>query len=354
MRTYLFSLTATLAAALASLAAGSDLHAAHSPWSDAGFNYTSHEGQCWYAPAQPDCPPSPPSIWSDIGLSVFGGVENFRGIPDADAGDNNGAKIGFELAAPLPYLKQYGIGFQVGASCGAFDFAGRAMTHHQHAIQTQSFLTMGLFVRPEPRMPLSLGIVYDWMFNHRYGVFAESPTLGQVRGQMAYFVGSRDEVGVFGTYDVQKSHQTKKHLAFDFRVTYRPIAQANLFWRHLFGGGVESTIWAGTPLRNRLNRTKSNRPGKYIIGAEIAVPFLESWALIGRACYMQPSTKNGPVASREYASNIAINLVYYFGGDPNRASGESSAWMPYMPMANNSNFFVDAASKIVHYRSLGL
>lgn len=354
MRTFYSSWMHTFVHTIAVFGLASQLHGRSSAWKEGGYTNFSTPNDCWYDPenAQAKRTLANQYYLTDIGVSAFIGVDNFRGIPDADAGDNSGALFGFNVATPLPYLKECGIGFQLGGSYGAYDFAGRAHTRHNKAIQSQGFVTAGFFFRPQQCTPLSLGITYDWMFNQNYSLYAESPTLQQVRGQLAYYVTSSDEIGVWGTYDVAKVHKVYEHRTFDYRITYRPISQANFFWRHLFSGGVETTAWAGLPTRNRLNQEHSKRPGKFIVGCEITVPFLDSWALIGRACYMQPGTKRGALGSKEYTSNIAINLVYFLGG--NSACGEknaSPAWMPYLPVANNSTFFADVETKVVKHKS---
>lgn len=348
MRTYLSSSFFTLATLFSSLLMS------HIDGNSVDFPTTSTKGDNWYNPSVETAAPQPaPQMviggynCEEIGFALSVGVENFRGLPDAGGSDNYGVKAGGEVATPFPYLSKYGVGLQIGGSYGAYDFAGRAHSHVR-GVQSQAFLTAGLFVRPHGDSSLSVGIVYDWMFNNNYAQYAANPTLEQVRGQIAYYITACDELGVWGTYDTRKARKIDHHRTFDFCIDYRAISQGNIFWRHLFGQGVESTVWFGVPLRNRIDRSRSNKPGKYIIGLEFAVPFFESWAIVGRACYMQPGTRNGPVGSREYTSNIAINLVYYFGGDPNISRRDSSAqaWMPYMPTANNSNFFVDSAVKV--------
>lgn len=286
---------------------------------------------------------------SEIGLSCFGGFESFRGIADSNIGDNNGAHVGAELASPVPYLSNCGIGFQLGGSVGAYDFAGRTSHHHSEAIQYQEFVTAGFFIYPSAFCPIGIGITSDWMFNQNYGGFAQSPTLQQYRAKVSYFVTPNDEMGFWGSYDGGKVHKVHNFGFIKSRLTYRPIAQLNFFWRHFFGGGVESNVWVGAPFRNRLSRIGSNRPGKYIVGAELSVPFFDSWALVGRGTFMQSGTKKGRLGAREYVSNIAVDLVYYFGGNPN--ANKSPAWSPYLPLANNSNFFVDVCTKSIDHKS---
>lgn len=281
---------------------------------------------------------------SKVGLSCFAGFENFRGIPDSNVGDNNGAHLGAELTCPVPCLDFYGVGVQVAGSVGAFDFAGRATNvHHKRAIQYQEFLTVGLFIYPGPFCPIGFGIVSDWMFNQNYGIYVQKPTLQQYRAKVSYFLTSNDEMGFWGSYDATKANKLHDYGFIRSKITYRAIGQINFFWRHFFGCGVQSTLWVGSPVRNRLNRLESNRAGKYIVGAELSVSFFDSWELNGKACYMQPGTKKGKPGAREYVSNIAVNLVYYFGGNPHAC--KSCAWTPYLPIADNSNFFVDVCTK---------
>lgn len=349
MRRLFSSWILTLATTFVSFSAASQLDGRPSCWTDAGFTSVSSPDDCWYEPDKAYAKKimSDRYCLTDLGVSAFVGIDNFRGIPDADAGDNNGVLVGLNIASPLPGLKSHGVGFQIGGSYGAYDFAGRGHTRHNKAIQSQGFVTAGFFIRPQPCTPLSLGVVYDVMFNQNFSLYAEDPLLQQVRGQIAYFLGSCNEIGVWGAYETASSHKIYKNRTYDYTISYRAISQANLFWRHLFSGGVESIVWAGAPIRNRLNKDHSKRPGKFIVGLELSVPFLESWALIGRASYMQPGTKKGVLGSKEYTSNIAINLVYYIGGNPNLSEDPSTgAWMPYLPLANNSNFFVDASTKV--------
>jgi hypothetical protein len=284
-------------------------------------------------------------LWNDIGLSVFGGVENFRGIPDAEGGNNHGICVGFNAASPIPALALRGFGFQLGGSAAVLDFAGRGRpSRNRKSVQGQEFITAGLFIRALPEMPLSMGIVYDCMFNQNYGVYGEDPTLQQIRGQFAYYFTNCDEFGLWATYDLNKTHQIQHYSYYEFDIAFRPIAQANIFWRHLFGNGVESSVSLGYTLRNRLDRYHSNRPGKYIVGLELSVPFLESWLLVGKASYMQPGTKRGIHGQMDYASNISINVVYFFGGNPNTT--ENCAWMPYLPLADNTYFLVDSVGEV--------
>lgn len=338
----------TLVTAIALLGMSSPLFA-RSSWSDAGFSTVSRPSDCWYEPEKASLQRANSNYysWTDIGLEAFVGADNFRGIPDYDNGDNHGVLAGLNVATPIPYLKRHGVGFQLGGSYGAYDFAGRSSPNNKE-IQSQGFLSVGLFIRPQPCTPLSLGIAYDWMFNKNFSIYAEDPTIEQLRAQIAYFLTASDEIGIWGTYDTSTAHKLLKCGWYDSQMNYRAISQANVFWRHIFEGGTESNVWVGTTTKHRLNRQHSDHAGKFIVGVELTVPFLDSWALLGRACYMQPGTKRGAVGSREYTSNIAVNLVYYFGGDSNNTESVSSAaWMPYLPLANNSNFMVDAATTFI-------
>lgn len=288
----------------------------------------------------------PSSFLTDFTYQAFGGVDHFRGIPDSDYGDNNGLIVGLQGAAPLPYLGSSGIGFQAGASYGAYDFAGRGFTNkNKKDIQSQGFTTFGLFKRAMPCSPWSVGIAYDIMFNQHFSIYSESPTLTQWRTQLACFFGDYDELGLWASWSGSTSHKTYRYYTVcDHKLSYKAVSQCNFFWRHIFQNNTETSVWVGVPFVKRLNRKLSEYPAKYIVGGKISVPFGDSWDITGRAQYAQPPTKKGPQGSRDYGCNIAIEIGYNFGGNSTKAPAVAP-WNPYLSLANNSNFMVDAKSQ---------
>lgn len=285
-------------------------------------------------------------FFAGLTTQLFFGVDDFRGIPDSDYGDNSGLIVGAQGAAPLPYLDCYGLGLQMGASYGAYDFAGRGFTHrNQKDIQSQGFVTFGFFKRPLHRSPWSAGLAYDVMLNKNFSIYSESPTLTQWRAQLACFFGDFDEFGLWASWSGPTTHKSYRYYDLcGHKISYRAVAQFNFFWRHICENNVETAVWIGVPFAKRLNRTLSEYPGKYIVGGKICVPFGDAWELAGRAQYVQPATKKGPFGSRDYSTNIAIEIGYDFGGNATK-SPAAAPWTPYLPLANNSNFMVDVKTR---------
>ena len=149
------------------------------------------------------CDPCP-----DYGIVGFFGVDSFKGISDGDYQGNFGAVTGLNAALPVPGLRNYGIGWQLGMSYGVYDFDGRDSSFdHQGQCQEQIFVTTGFFHKAEGDQRLSYGVVYDWMINNNWGVFGTAPTLGQWRGQIEYALSGCNAVGVWGCVRDLRSQQ---------------------------------------------------------------------------------------------------------------------------------------------------
>ena len=122
---------------------------------------------------------------SPIGGYVSSGVDSFRGITNGSYPGNNGVVTGFNLGGQL--IEDYGIGWQAGMSYGVYNFSGRVSPGSQlNEVTQQTFLTLGLFRRADAEHRFSWGVVHDWMISDNFGVFGNSPTLAQFRGQAAW------------------------------------------------------------------------------------------------------------------------------------------------------------------------
>ena len=131
-----------------------------------------------------------------IGVEVTTGVECWRGIVDSALQNNAGPFTSANVGVPIPGLREYGIGAQAGFSYAAADLDGRELLNstgnfaNSSDVQQQLFFTAGLFRRafdgPSFTSRFNFGIAYDWMVNDAYGLYAQSPTLGQWRGQIGY------------------------------------------------------------------------------------------------------------------------------------------------------------------------
>ncbi|MEN6406331.1 MAG: DUF6666 family protein [Thermoguttaceae bacterium] len=273
-----------------------------------------------------DCDPS-------FGVVGQFGFDAFKGAGDSVYQDNFGVVTGLNAAMPVPWLSEYGIGWQAGMTYGAYDFDGRATSADSAAeTQQQIFVTTGFYRKAREGQRFSAGIVYDWMLNTNAGYQALDPTFGQWRGQIEYALSETNGIGVYGTL----RDRTAKY----FELTAaRPINQANLFWHHKFCSGADSWLWFGFPEQDRLNNDGSLYD--WLLGASVQVPISERLALYGNAQYVHPSSVAGATASAECAWNVGGGIAWYFGGHAVSHSLNGKCWMPYMPVANNSTFLVD-------------
>src|SRR5581483_4987509 len=85
--------------------------------------------------------------------------DSWRGITSGTYPGSNGFTNGLNFAAPMPLLGDYGIGYQLGASYGVYNFSGRSSPGSQLNEATQQmFVTTGFFRRADADHRLSWGV----------------------------------------------------------------------------------------------------------------------------------------------------------------------------------------------------
>lgn len=259
------------------------------------------------------------------------GYDFFRSIPDGSWEGNTGAFASVNLWKKLP-AKYCGLGMQLGASYGVYDWNGRlsSPSGEDGSSQQQAFATVGIFRETPCESGFNAGLVYDWMWTKNFGAFALDPKIDQLRFQGGYLLCCRNEFGIWGTLDLHWSRNS----SFEIPVTYRALSQVNAFWRHIFSNCAETMLWAGVPYKRSL-LFSSGLAGKFIIGGSFRAPLTSRLEIEGHGSYMHPRSRSGSPKPLNYAANICIELKWSFG---DRACGAQS----YMPLGNNSNFLVDS------------
>jgi hypothetical protein len=280
-----------------------------------------------------------------IGTMFFAGMESFRGISDGDFQNNNGMVVGGNVGMPIPLLRNYGFGVQLGGSLGAYDFDGRTSNSvgtdaGGSDVQQQVFVTLGIFRRATEKLPFNMAFAYDWMINDAYGVYATSPRLGQFRSQFGWAFNASNEIGVWSAInDRGDSKNVADPAAGSITVSYRPLSQANVFWHHNFDSGADSWLWAGAPEAEKLG--DGGRPGEYTVGLTMQVPLTNRVALYGSGQYMRPTATAGPIASIKDAYSVGFGLEFFPRGSSRNRTVAGNCWMPVLPVANNGSFLVD-------------
>lgn len=273
-----------------------------------------------------------------LGIVGFAGLDAFKGISDGSYESNFGAVTGLNSGTPLLGLSEYGIGWQTGISYGVYDFDGWGDPGDERVgAQQQVFVTTGVFRKAPPGRRLSFGLVYDWMFNKNWGVFAVSPTVGQWRGQIEYALSGCNSVGVWGC--VNDLYSVQNSPLYGTRIRNAGVTQANMFWHHKFNRGADSWLWVGIPERTSLTGVGSL--GDWMVGANVQVPLSDRLALYANGSYLHPTASAGIDAAMSSGFDVSMGVCWYFGRRAISHAINGDCWMPYMPMANNSNFLVD-------------
>jgi hypothetical protein len=269
------------------------------------------------------------------GLQSLVSYDSWKGLSDG-GWQNNGINVGANFGMLLgEWGARTGVGFQIGGSEIVADWSGNAYG----AVETQGFITYGLFRRPTQTTGWTAGVVQDWMLNDNFGEYNQAPTMSQLRAQLGYAWNATNEIGLWGAVRVLSAW---RNVAGEGPTEWRPIDQLNLYWHHKWSFGADTTIWVGIPEQDRLGGSGSL--GEYIAGASANVPLNHRWSLYTLITYMHPSSRPSTAGSEEEEWNFTIGLSLTWGRDSHSDTVTGNAWMPLMPLANNGYFFVDTSN----------
>lgn len=280
---------------------------------------------------------------TDFGAYLFVDYDAFRGVPDG-GWENNGLRTGFNFATRLGRLSDLtGLGLQIGASVGAYDWAGTDYRlQNQTRVQTQGFFTYGLYRRPTENSRTVVALVQDWSFNDTFSVFGENPTLSQLRGQLGFALNASNEFGMWGAVHVAGS---TLQVPFFGPTTYQSVDHLSGYWHHKWHVyGPETWISAGVPSRSRLEGSGSL--GDYLVSATAICPFSDAVGLFSSVTYMHQSASPGPAAASDDAWNFSVGISIYPRRNARTTTVAGERWMPLLPVANNGSFLVDISQ---HY-----
>jgi len=301
-------------------------------------------GCAWGCGCVSGCDACPP-----YGLVLFGGVESFRNIANRDYQNNDGLRFGANLGVPLPVLRDYGFGGQIGGSFGAYHLDGRTFPDGDPTIdpnsalsdvEQQYFITIGIFHHATENFPLNMGFGHDWMIADAYGALATSPWLDQWRGQIGYAISDWNELGVWSALHGRGDGKVVTLGGVATDIGYRAIDQCNFFWHHNYDSGADSWLWMGFLENEKIGGSGSL--GEYTVGARMQVPLTERVALYAEAEYMRPSAAPGVGASMENAFSVGFGLAFFPNGSSKNRTVAGSCWMPVLPVANNGTFLIDS------------
>jgi hypothetical protein len=266
------------------------------------------------------------------GLSVFAGVDGFKGSRDRGTNGNFGVNEGVNLARPLG--DPWGCGYQIGANFVQSDFSGVETVGASERgrlfpanFRKQYFVTAGLFRRADECGGLQGGIAYDYLYDMydlkdnsvSENTRGENASLQQLRSETGFVLNSTYDIGYYGAYGVG----TDRHL--DGKLD--PTDMFVLYVRRNFENGGDGRIWGG-----------ASGNGDGLIGVDLWVPLGNSFALENRANYMIPKGSGDTAQSRE-SWGLVMQLVWYPG--QNAKCQQRNPYRPLFNVADNSLFMVD-------------
>lgn len=270
----------------------------------------------------PEADARPSAIFDN--LSLFAGLDGSKQPQDFGVNALFGGR--FQLDWGIPLLREHGLGLQVGTSINASADAVQVFDRIQGTKgRLQNFTTIGLFQRRESGLNWAVGydLLYEQYFDHFH--------LGQWRGQLAYELDARNE---FGVNLMLRSYGSDGYFN-KTRVSLQPIDMANLFYRHQWASGVNTSFWVGLADHHNEPNAALGDAGRvahpFVYGAQIDAPLNDHISLFGQANFITPPS-TGTV-------DAFLGLAFH---PVSRAARErSKAFRPVMPVANNPTFAVD-------------
>ncbi|MBN2473144.1 MAG: hypothetical protein JXB62_00950 [Pirellulales bacterium] len=252
-------------------------------------------------------------------LSLFAGVQGFKG--PFDQGRNGNFGMHFGVNTGLPILRRAGIGVQAGMAAVYSNFSGHNVDRLRTGERPQLFFTTGVFRRAVCG-GVQGGIAFDLVRDHYY----DSADLSQVRTELGFVSrGGRREVGYFGAYGTKSDVVTEADLTtFDLV----PTDMHACYYRHYFDNGGEGRFWAGL-----------TGEGDGLLGADSSIPLGKCWSVLSRFNYLMPRQYRGAGGLAEESWGLTIQLVFY----PGRSSQneQNNPLRPLFPVADNSLLMAD-------------
>jgi hypothetical protein len=280
---------------------------------------------------------TPGFCWGPRNLSIFGGVQGFKGPRDRGRNGNFGFNEGINWGAPLG--DPWGCGYQLGFQALQSNFSGNqvgfgSVANTTNAAETsdrhQYFVTAGIFRRAEYN--LEWGVAFDLMHDTYY----QNADLKQLRTEVGWWFTPCCEIGYSGAYRLTSDTITN---SFGRNIDGKldPTDQFVAFARHVFENGGEGRIWAG-----------ATGDGDGLVGADCWIPLGNGFALQNSFNYLSPKLFRGNAADSttgvqtggeiNESWNLSINLVWYIG--KNAQDVASSCYRPLLPVADNGQFMV--------------
>lgn len=258
-------------------------------------------------------------------LTFLLAVDGSKQPQDFGVNANAGGQASFNWGMPI--FEELGIGLQVGSGITATSNAVRVYELLGESTgRTQSFTTIGFFQRLDSG--LFWGSAYDFLYEKSFDQF----WLGQWRIRGGYQLNESNQIG---TTAILQSFSDNGTFGSSTSVTLAPINQGNVYWRHYWTTGAQTSLWVGIADSHGENNvvTGSSAPKEspFLFGADILMPLTASLAIYGETNMIMP-TDTGTV-------DAFLGVQWYPGSRAFNA--RKGAFSPLMSLASPVSFAVD-------------
>lgn len=249
-------------------------------------------------------------------MSVYVGVEGFKGQPDMAANANFGFHEGLNFSGIADGC--LGIGYQAGVTAVQSSLSGHQAEFTEHTRQrNQVFYTLGLFQRA-PQGGLQWALAYDGLQDNYYSNFS----LGQLRTEISIAKPCWGECGFLGAFHVKSDRVEFENTPGVFTMHgVEPHDYFTAFARKYYGNGGHGRFYAG-----------ATNTGNALLGADCYIPINDSWAVNNTFAYMIPKHGPGTLARHDESWNLSISLVYTCG---RKARNAQAQYAPMLNVADN-------------------
>lgn len=257
--------------------------------------------------------------WQEV--SVFGGVQGFKGPYDRDRDSGNfGFNEGINIGAKVPYAL---LGYQFGYRAAESQLNGDKDTGIKDSF-LQEFVTAGIFHRSAEG--LQFGVVWDGLMDER----APSENFDQVRSEISIRSFGCHEFGFDATIGLNQ-HGIDDVDSGD-KLIYQASDQYTFFYRLHGPKGGEGRVYAGF-----------NNDSDGILGSDMLIPITDCFSVQSNFSYLIPNAKNGTEGATQEAWNIGLGVVWQWDHQARRCFDNS--YRPLFNVADNSYLIVDQQDK---------
>jgi len=272
-----------------------------------------------------------------LNIDFISSIDAFKGPVDlANSNGNFGTRLGVNAAMPI--LPRLGVALQAGTSVVLSNLKGSNFPQQNAIIRDQVFTTVGMFQRiKREEGAFTWGFAYDWLFDDYYSNFH----FGQWRVKAAYEPDPCNEFGIQASLPEHGSSATLTDFLGNTDIlSFKPITQGNLYWKHTWSNEASLTGRFGL----------AERPGEFVFGAESRVPLTKNLALTSDFSYIMPSAAGGLNASLEGSGqaqevwNVSVGIEIALGGF---SHGCASRFQSFLPVADNGSLAVREKSELI-------